>query len=484
MSLVCDVVDDTSYPSFKPDFELSKAFARNSIPEEQRIKFVEFLQTAAQVRALATDSDTFAARARTIMADLGPPPPNTPQGVALDARWGAVWNECKFDADHAAKQAEKILEDPLMVPRISEGDIGEKLAQFADSHPDILLTAHTRPHHHLFELVRRDYLVHGLVKNYKIGQLVLESDGDVRTPVFSNSVSDLVALRLLQETEVQVRTTDSVLNRVQALFIVLDCLQIAKFEKDEPLWLYMKEFREKSAEHPTPVWAVKADQLLRKAAYKLQTEKRHKFRQYGVAIKAVLEHHQHVWSQAIMHETEQRYSGQLAQFATASQAAGSANGGQEQFDADWPGAYGQGKRSAKRARWRENKRARRDGDASEVAPEVAPDAYALAIPSQVPPAPPPPVDKGKGRGKGKGKGQGKGKGKQKGKGKGKNRDQFQRLVSLGLHPQTRSGRPICPYFNISSGCMHGESCQMLHECALCPGSQHSWSRAHPNQAAV
>ena len=191
--------------------------------------------------------------------------------------------------DHAAKQAEKILEDPLLIPRISEGDIGEKLAQFAEAHPDILLTSYTRPHHHLFELVRRDFLIHGLVKNYKIGQLILESDGEVRSPVFSQSVSDLVALKLLQETEVPVRTLDSVIHRVQAFFIVLDCLGIARLAKDEPLWLYMKEFRERSAEHPTPVWAVKADQLLRKAAYKLQTERRSKFRKFSTAIKDVLE---------------------------------------------------------------------------------------------------------------------------------------------------------------------------------------------------
>ena len=71
-----------------------------------------------------------------------------------------------------------------------------------------------------------------------------------------------------------------------------------------------------------------------------------------------------------------------------------------------------------------------------------------------------------------------------GTGKGKNRGQFQKLMQLGLHPQTRYNKPVCPYFNISSGCMHGEACQMLHECALCAGSTHSWCRAHPNQAAV
>ena len=72
--------------------ELGKTFVRNSIPAAQRIKFVQFIQTPAQVAALAPSSDQFPTKLRRMLDGIDPalPAEDTPEGIALDARWGAV----------------------------------------------------------------------------------------------------------------------------------------------------------------------------------------------------------------------------------------------------------------------------------------------------------------------------------------------------------------------------------------------------------
>ena len=151
------VADNTVYPGDKPDYALGRAFAKNIIPAPQRIALVAHLQTAHQVATLGEDPDTFKNNLRALLHGTnGLPDWATAPGIALLARWVAVWDECKEVRVAAAQELTKIKETPLFRPQLGAGETGSLLSQFGQAHPDIILMSSTRPSKSFIETLRRE----------------------------------------------------------------------------------------------------------------------------------------------------------------------------------------------------------------------------------------------------------------------------------------------------------------------------------------
>ena len=67
-------------------------------------------------------------------------------------------------------------EDPTKVPQIPGDDHAEFRDQFVTRHPDVLLPHHREPHKKLVERIQRDFLVHGSVPFYEVGELRARSE--------------------------------------------------------------------------------------------------------------------------------------------------------------------------------------------------------------------------------------------------------------------------------------------------------------------
>ena len=88
----------------------------------------------------------------------------------------AVWKMCSTLQDHFAARRAKMEEDPTKVPEIPGDDHAEFREQFVAKHPDVLLPHHREPHRKFVERIQRDFLVHGAVVFYEVGEMRTRSE--------------------------------------------------------------------------------------------------------------------------------------------------------------------------------------------------------------------------------------------------------------------------------------------------------------------
>lgn len=67
-------------------------------------------------------------------------------------------------------------EDPSKVPEIPGEDHAEFRQQFIDRHPDVVLPHHREPHRKFVERLQRDFLVHGAVNFYEVGEMRTQNE--------------------------------------------------------------------------------------------------------------------------------------------------------------------------------------------------------------------------------------------------------------------------------------------------------------------
>ena len=114
----------------------------------------------------------------------------------------------------------KMEEDPSKVPEIPGEDYAEFREVFVNRHPDVLLPPHREPHRKFVERVQRDFLVHGFVHFYEVGE--------IRTPtsrLLRKQAEDL--LRVVMVDQPAAASSESqVMDKLHAFFITLEYLNI------------------------------------------------------------------------------------------------------------------------------------------------------------------------------------------------------------------------------------------------------------------
>ena len=83
----------------------------------------------------------------------------------------AVWKTCSTMQDHFAARRAKMEEDPNKVAEIPGEDHAEFRQLFIDRRPDVVLPHHREPHRKFVERLQRDFLVHGAVNFYEVGEM-------------------------------------------------------------------------------------------------------------------------------------------------------------------------------------------------------------------------------------------------------------------------------------------------------------------------
>ena len=127
------------------------------------------------VETVAMLGDTIAAVKKTVIADdtlLGADA--AAQELAL-THLAAVWKTCSSLQEHFAARRAKMEEDPSKVPDIPGDDHAEFREQFVMKHPDVLLPHHKEPHRKFVERIQRDFLVHGSIPFYEVGEMRLRT---------------------------------------------------------------------------------------------------------------------------------------------------------------------------------------------------------------------------------------------------------------------------------------------------------------------
>eukprot|EP00913_Durusdinium_trenchii_P013144 g12338.t1 len=178
------------------------------------------------VETFSTLGDTIAAVKATLRAiipdedKLGADQPARELALAALA---AVWKTCSTMQDHFAARRAKMEEDPSKVPQIPGEDHAEFRQLFIARHPDVVLPHHREPHRKFVGRLQRDFLVHGAVNFYEVGEMRTRNEQIAQKSGLSKNAEDL--LRVVQVDQPQAAASESqVMDKLHAFFVALDHL--------------------------------------------------------------------------------------------------------------------------------------------------------------------------------------------------------------------------------------------------------------------
>ena len=234
---------------------------------------------------------------RTIIADnnrLGPDAPA--QELAL-TNLAAVWKTCSTMQDHFAARRAKMEEDPSKVPEIPGEDHAEFRDTFVARHPDVVLPLHREPHRKFVERVQRDYLVHGFVHFYEVGEIRTRNEQIAQKSGLSKNAEDLLRVVMVdQPTSASSETR--VMDKLHAFFITLEYLNICEFSFQAGPLKYLSELEEWRHENRGLALLLTVDTLIRKKVHRVSSDQRKKFTTFSAALLEVLANHKQLWNDA------------------------------------------------------------------------------------------------------------------------------------------------------------------------------------------
>ena len=427
------MVDRTKYPADKvPDLALRQVFGRQKVSEPLCLLMAD---------AGLTTLETFA-----MLGDTIPTVKNTLKAiVADDNRFGdcvakqelalttlaSVWKICSTMQEHYANRRAKMEEDPSKVPEIPGDDHAEFREQFVAAHPDVLLPPHREPHRKLVERIQHDFLVHGAIPFYQVGEFRTRNERVVQKSGISKTAEDLIKV-VVTDQPVQAASESQVIDKLHAFFVALEYLNICEFTVAAGPLKYLAELEEWRHENRGLALLLAVDSLIRKKAHRLNHDQRKTYPTFSSALLEVLVNHKQLWNDA-------RSSAELDKFKQFKQAG-------QQAPATPPKGR---KRSRSRSstptklspKAKKNK-ARRERQkallarAKGSAPEVKKDVKKIAKDDRVP------------------------------------AEEWKKITSFKYN-----GKRRCPFFNCSLGCRFGDACRNVHSCVECGGS-HPWHGNH------
>ena len=424
------MVDRTKYPDDQiPDLALRQVFGRQRLPEKLCL-----LMAASGLRDLRTFAmlgDTIAPvkeSLKMIVGDetqLGDNP--AARELALTSLT-AVWKTCSTLQEHFASRRAKMEEDPSKIPEIPGDDHAEFRETFVSKHPDVVLPPHREPHRKLVERIQRDFLVHGAVPFYQVGEMRTRSEQIVQKSGISKNADDL--LKVVSVDQPAIAASESqVLDKLHAFFVALEYLNICDFTTDQGPLKYLSELEEWRYENKGLALLLAADSLIRKKVHRLNHDHRKQYPTFSSALKEVLLNHKQLWNDA-------RSSAELDKFKQAGQQAPSTPTRQ-------PAKRSRSEESTQKVSAKTKKNQKRRQRAREVVLKAKatladhkPAKKEITKDARVPPA------------------------------------EWKAITAFKY-----SGKRRCPFFNCSLGCRFGDACRNAHLCVEC-GKEHSWRGNH------
>ena len=210
---------------------------------------------------------------------------------------GAVWHSCHALQNQFATRRAKMEEDPNKVPEMAQEDHAEFRTRFVTAHPDVILLDAKEPHKKFVEKLSRDFLVHGMVPFYQASELRTRSDAIVQKAGLSKSAEDLLTITKADEPD-PVTDAQTLMNRIHALFMALEYLNICTYSKGAGTLRYLQELEQFRSDCPGLPNLITADGLIRKKVHRLQAEQRQTYGTYSEALLEVLNNHKYLWNDA------------------------------------------------------------------------------------------------------------------------------------------------------------------------------------------
>ena len=426
------MVDRTIYPDGKaPDLALRQVFGRQRLPTALCLLMAE--TGLSTVETFAMLGDTIAGvktTMKTLINDdtkLGPN--HATQELSLTSL-AAVWKTCSSLQEHFAARRAKMEEDPTKVPEIPGDDHAEFREQFVGRHPDVLLPPHREPHRKLVERIQRDFLVHGAVPFYQVGEFRTRSEQVIQKSGISKTADDLIKVVAVDQP-VQAASEAQVLDKLHCFFVALEYLNICEFTVAAGPLKYLAELEEWRHENKGLALLLTVDTLIRKKVHRLNHDRRKEFSTFSKALLEVLVNHKQIWNDA-------RSSAELDKFKQAGHQ-----------DPETPN------RSTKRARSpserdhsplkaspkQKKNKARRVRQKAVLAKAKA--TIAGSAPKKTP----------------------------------SRDDRIPEKEWKAITGFKYSGKRRCPFFNSSLGCRFADGCRNAHACVEC-GAAHAWHGNH------
>ena len=299
------------------------------------------------------------------------------------------------------------------------------------STPIVVLPLHREPHRKFVERVQRDYLVHGFVHFYEVGEIRTRNEQIAQKSGLSKNAEDLLRVVMVdQPTSASSET--QVMDKLHAFFITLEYLNICEFSFQAGPLKYLSELEEWRHENRGLALLLTVDTLIRKKVHRVSSDQRKKFTTFSAALLEVLANHKQLWNDA-------RSSAELDKFKQALNTGAPSTPVRKRSRSRSKSAV----KTSPKARKNKQRRARQKATLQKAKAALAAsggphgDAPKKAARDERVPA-----------------------------------KEWQKITSFKY-----AGPKRCPFFNCSLGCRFGDQCRQKHACVEC-GKDHSWHSNH------
>ena len=338
----------------------------------------------------------------------------------------AAWKTCSTMQDHFAARRAKMEEDPTKVPEIPGDDHAEFREQFVHRHPDVLLPHHREPHRKLVERLQRDYLVHGSVPFYEVGEMRTRSEQIAQKSGLSKNAEDLLKVVTVDQPAIAA-SESQVMDKLHAFLVALEYLNICDFTYAAGPLRYLSELEEWRHENRGLALLLSVDSLIRKKVYRLNSDHRKTFSSFSAALLEVLSNHKQLWNDA-------RSSAELDKFRQAGQSSAPSTPTRRSTKRDRSESLPKQSSKAKKNKARRERAKKTLQQAREHLSGTKRDPPKKD--ARIPAA------------------------------------EWSKLSSFKY-----SGKKRCIWFNCSLGCRFADQCKSLHSCVEC-GKNHPWHGNH------
>lgn len=425
------MVDRTKYPVDKvPDLALRQVFGRQKLSEPLCLLMSETGLTTLETFAMLGDTiPTVKATLKAIVADDTKFGDSVAKQELALTSLAAVWKICSTMQEHYANRRAKMEEDPNKVPEIPGDDHAEFREQFVAAHPDVLMPPHREPHRKLVERIQRDFLVHGAIPFYQVGEFRARSEQVVQKSGISKTAEDLIKV-VVTDQPVQAASEAQVIDKLHAFFVALEYLNICEFTVAAGPLKYLSELEEWRHENRGLALLLAVDSLIRRKAHRLNYDQRKSFPTFSSALIEVLTNHKQLWNDA-------RSSAELDKFKQAGQQAPvTPPRNPRKRSRSKSGSPPRPSSKAKRNKARRERQKTLLQKAKQAIADPKKDTKKVAKDERAP------------------------------------SKEWEKITSFKY-----SGKRRCPFFNCSLGCRFGDSCRNVHSCVECGGA-HPWHGNH------
>ena len=415
------MVDRTVYDdAATPELSLRQVFGRNRLATTLCKLAADKGLLSVETFAMLGDSiGTVKTTLKTIIGDdtlLGADP--AAQELALTSL-AAIWRTCSTLQEHFASRRAKMEEDPSKVPEIPGDDHAEFREQFVLKHPDVLLPHHREPHRKFVERIQRDFLVHGSVPFYEVGEMRTRSEQIAQKSGLSKNAEDLLKVVTIDQPA-SAAPVSQVMDKLHAFLVALEYLNICDFTHAAGPLRYLRDNKGLAL-------LLTVDSLIRKKVHRLNSDHRKTYSTFSAALIEVLTNHTQLWNDA-------RSSAELDKFKQAGHSAPTTPPKRAKRDRSdtppRPAASSKAKKNkARRERQKKLLQSARDQMGGK---NKAPPKKDARVPTE----------------------------------------EWSKINSFKY-----SGRKRCPWFNCSLGCRFGDQCKAAHSCVEC-GKDHPWHGNH------